>query len=168
MAKIIDTLHGFIDPFDLDVFSPLLTARLQRQVQRSSVLSCGSFCGIILLEYQCSQVMLGMLTSLRDTPSLLQRGPSGSTPTGSSQEKHIILPLAPVVPRIPLLPTSAPNPARLPSNSRAQVLYSDNSMHTEDRSVKFFEFFIAVQTKKVNCTQMTSGPMFDGLQYLYV
>lgn len=37
IEKVADSLEAFIDPFDLDVFTPHLNSNLNRLVQRTSV-----------------------------------------------------------------------------------------------------------------------------------
>lgn len=66
--KVADSLEAFIDPFDLDVFTPHLNSNLNRLVQRTSVL-------------------FGLVTGTEN-----QFTPRSST--FNSQEPHNILPLA--------------------------------------------------------------------------
>ena len=37
VQQVVDTLEGFVDPFDLDVFSPYVATNLNRQLQRCGV-----------------------------------------------------------------------------------------------------------------------------------
>uniref|UniRef100_A0A3Q2QGW3 Conserved oligomeric Golgi complex subunit 1 n=1 Tax=Fundulus heteroclitus TaxID=8078 RepID=A0A3Q2QGW3_FUNHE len=90
--KICDWLESFIDPFDLDVFTPPLNANLNRLSQRTSVL-------------------LGLVTG-----SEKQFAPRSST--GSSQEPYNILPLASSQIRFGLLPLSMSNARKSKSSSR--------------------------------------------------
>ncbi|MEQ2252813.1 hypothetical protein ILYODFUR_025709, partial [Ilyodon furcidens] len=90
--KICDWLESFIDPFDLDVFTPPLNANLNRLSQRTSVL-------------------LGLLTG-----SEKQFAPRSSTV--NSQEPYNILPLASSQIRFGLLPLSMSNTRKSKSSSR--------------------------------------------------
>uniref|UniRef100_A0A3B5LQ09 Conserved oligomeric Golgi complex subunit 1 n=1 Tax=Xiphophorus couchianus TaxID=32473 RepID=A0A3B5LQ09_9TELE len=90
--KICDWLESFIDPFDLDVFTPPLNANLNRLSQRTSVL-------------------LGLLTG-----SEKQFAPRSSTV--NSQEPYNILPLASSQIRFGLLPLSMSNARKPTSSSR--------------------------------------------------
>ncbi|KAK5618020.1 hypothetical protein CRENBAI_023353 [Crenichthys baileyi] len=90
--KICDWLESFIDPFDLDVFTPPLNANLNRLSQRTSVL-------------------LGLLTG-----SEKQFAPRSSTV--NSQEPYSILPLASSQIRFGLLPLSMSNTRKSKSSSR--------------------------------------------------
>ncbi|MEQ2213782.1 Golgi transport complex subunit 1, partial [Xenoophorus captivus] len=90
--KICDWLESFIDPFDLDVFTPPLNANLNRLSQRTSVL-------------------LGLLTG-----SEKQFAPRNSTV--NSQEPYNILPLASSQIRFGLLPLSMSNTRKSKSTSR--------------------------------------------------
>ncbi|XP_040046654.2 conserved oligomeric Golgi complex subunit 1 isoform X2 [Gasterosteus aculeatus] len=78
--EVCDWLEGYIDPFDLDVFTPPLNTNLNRLSQRTSVL-------------------LGLLTG-----SEKQFAPRSSS--GNSQEPYNILPLASSQTRFGLLPLS--------------------------------------------------------------
>uniref|UniRef100_A0A1A8DL17 Conserved oligomeric Golgi complex subunit 1 n=1 Tax=Nothobranchius kadleci TaxID=1051664 RepID=A0A1A8DL17_NOTKA len=89
--KVCDWLEGFIDPFDLDVFTPPLNANLSRLTQRTSVL-------------------LGLLTG-----SEKQFSPRSSV--ANSQEPYNILPLASSQIRFGLLPLSMSNSRRSKSSS---------------------------------------------------
>ncbi|XP_040918206.1 conserved oligomeric Golgi complex subunit 1 isoform X2 [Toxotes jaculatrix] len=88
-----DCLESFIDPFDLDVFTPLLNANLNRLSQRTSVL-------------------LGLLTG--SEKQFAAR--SGSV---NSQEPYNILPLANSQIRFGLLPLSMSNVRKSKSASRS-------------------------------------------------
>ncbi|XP_047214084.1 conserved oligomeric Golgi complex subunit 1-like isoform X2 [Girardinichthys multiradiatus] len=90
--KICDWLESFIDPFDLDVFTPPLNANLNRLSQRTSVL-------------------LGLLTG-----SEKQFAPRSSTV--NSQEPYNILPLASSQIRFGILPLSMSNTRKSKSSSR--------------------------------------------------
>ncbi|XP_038130522.1 conserved oligomeric Golgi complex subunit 1 isoform X2 [Cyprinodon tularosa] len=90
--QICDWLESFIDPFDLDVFTPPLNANLNRLSQRTSVL-------------------LGLLIG-----SEKQFAPRSA---GSSQEPSNILPLASSQIRFGLLPLSMSNARKSKSSSRA-------------------------------------------------
>ncbi|XP_054891119.1 conserved oligomeric Golgi complex subunit 1 isoform X2 [Poeciliopsis prolifica] len=90
--KICDWLESFIDPFDLDVFTPPLNANLNRLSQRTSVL-------------------LGLLTG-----SEKQFAPRSSAV--NSQEPYNILPLASSQIRFGLLPLSMSNARKPTSSSR--------------------------------------------------
>ncbi|KAM4717304.1 conserved oligomeric Golgi complex subunit 1 isoform 2-T2 [Anableps anableps] len=90
--KICDWLESFIDPFDLDVFTPPLNVNLNRLSQRTSVL-------------------LGLLTG-----SEKQFSPRSSTV--NSQEPYNILPLASSQIRFGLLPLSMSNARKPKSSSR--------------------------------------------------
>ena len=37
LKKLVESLQAFVDPFDLDVFLPYISANLDRQLTRSSV-----------------------------------------------------------------------------------------------------------------------------------
>ena len=69
-TELIDWLEGYVDPFDLDVFSPHLTRNIQRYVARTCV-------------------MLGMLSS----PEKLSAGATQKLVT-TSKDSHNVLPLA--------------------------------------------------------------------------
>ncbi|XP_041857088.1 conserved oligomeric Golgi complex subunit 1 isoform X2 [Melanotaenia boesemani] len=88
--NICDWLESFIDPFDLDVFTPLLHTNLSRLCQRTSVL-------------------LGLLTGS-------EKQFSSRNSTVSSQEPYNILPLASSQIRFGLLPLSMSN-ARKPKSA---------------------------------------------------
>ncbi|XP_070778584.1 conserved oligomeric Golgi complex subunit 1 isoform X2 [Enoplosus armatus] len=81
--EVCDWLEGYIDPFDLDVFTPLLNSNLNRLSQRTSVL-------------------LGLLTGSE------KQFPSRSSSV-NSQEAYNILPLASSQIRFGLLPLSMSN-----------------------------------------------------------
>ncbi|XP_014895523.1 conserved oligomeric Golgi complex subunit 1 isoform X1 [Poecilia latipinna] len=102
--KICDWLENFIDPFDLDVFTPPLNANLNRLSQRTSVL-------------------LGLLTG-----SEKQFAPRSSTV--NSQEPYNILPLASSQIRFGLLPLSMSNAHKPTSSSRG----SDKSQNLAPQS----------------------------------
>uniref|UniRef100_A0A096LSY7 Conserved oligomeric Golgi complex subunit 1 n=1 Tax=Poecilia formosa TaxID=48698 RepID=A0A096LSY7_POEFO len=102
--KICDWLESFIDPFDLDVFTPPLNANLNRLSQRTSVL-------------------LGLLTG-----SEKQFAPRSSTV--NSQEPYNILPLASSQIRFGLLPLSMSNAHKPTSSSRG----SDKSQNLAPQS----------------------------------
>ncbi|XP_041368193.1 conserved oligomeric Golgi complex subunit 1-like [Gigantopelta aegis] len=80
---VCEALDQFVDPFDLDVFSPYIQSNLLKQVQRNSVI-------------------FGVVASL-DKQALLLGG--RGVPTGH-QEQHNILPLTTCPNRFPLLPLS--------------------------------------------------------------
>ncbi|XP_059203898.1 conserved oligomeric Golgi complex subunit 1 isoform X2 [Centropristis striata] len=86
-----DWLEGFIDPFDLDVFTPPLNTNLSRLSQRSSVL-------------------LGLLTGS-------EKQFSSRSSSVNSQEPYNILPLASSHTRFGLLPLSMTNQRRAKSGS---------------------------------------------------
>ncbi|XP_075888501.1 conserved oligomeric Golgi complex subunit 1 isoform X3 [Nelusetta ayraudi] len=88
-----DWLEGFIDPFDLDVFTVPLNANLNRLSQRTSVL-------------------LGLLTGS-------EKQFSSRSNTVNSQEPYNILPLASSQIRFGLLPLSMSNVRKSKSASRA-------------------------------------------------
>lgn len=92
IQEICDWLESFIDPFDLDVFTPPLNANLNRLSQRTSVL-------------------LGLLTGSEKQFSL-------RSSTVNSQEPYNILPLASSHIRFGLLPLSASNPRKSKSSAR--------------------------------------------------
>ncbi|XP_029997370.1 conserved oligomeric Golgi complex subunit 1 isoform X3 [Sphaeramia orbicularis] len=92
IQEICDWLESFIDPFDLDVFTPPLNANLNRLSQRTSVL-------------------LGLLTGSEKQFSL-------RTSTVNSQEPYNILPLASSQIRFGLLPLSTSNPRKSKSSTR--------------------------------------------------
>ena len=68
-TELVDWLEGYVDPFDLDVFSPHLTRNIQRHIQRTSV-------------------MFGLLVG-QD-----RAGTSGALKFGVSKDSHNVLPLA--------------------------------------------------------------------------
>lgn len=68
-TELVDWLESFVDPFDLDVFSPHLTRNIQRHIQRTSV-------------------MLGILAA----PDRL--GASGPQKLGIVKDSHNVLPMA--------------------------------------------------------------------------
>ncbi|XP_060108300.1 conserved oligomeric Golgi complex subunit 1 isoform X2 [Heteronotia binoei] len=78
--KLIDFLESYIDPFDLDVFTPHLNSNLNRLVQRTSVL-------------------FGLLIGAENQYTSRSSGPA-------SQESHNTLPLASSQIRFGLLPLS--------------------------------------------------------------
>ncbi|XP_051242796.1 conserved oligomeric Golgi complex subunit 1 isoform X2 [Dicentrarchus labrax] len=90
---VCDWLESYIDPFDLDVFTPTLNSNLNRLSQRTSVL-------------------LGLLTG-----SEKQFSPRGSSV--NSQEPYNILPLASSQIRFGLLPLSMSNVRKSKSASRS-------------------------------------------------
>nr|XP_026692510.1 conserved oligomeric Golgi complex subunit 1-like [Ciona intestinalis] len=75
-TELVDWLEGYIDPFDLDVFSPHLTHNIQRYSARTSTL-------------------FGILVSSKVT---------SSQKLFSSKDSHNVLPLMPDCGRFPLLP----------------------------------------------------------------
>nr|XP_020463880.1 conserved oligomeric Golgi complex subunit 1 [Monopterus albus] len=89
---VCDWLEGFIDPFDLDVFTPLMNANLNRLSQRTSVL-------------------FGLLTGSEKL--FMSRSSSVN-----SQESYNILPLASSQIRFGLLPLSMSNSLKSKSASR--------------------------------------------------
>ncbi|KAL6103527.1 cog1 [Pungitius sinensis] len=91
--EVCDWLEGYIDPFDLDVFTPPLNTNLNRLSQRTSVL-------------------LGLLTG-----SEKQFAPRSSS--GTSQEPYNILPLASSQTRFGLLPLSMSNVRKSKSAPRS-------------------------------------------------
>uniref|UniRef100_A0A8B9G331 Conserved oligomeric Golgi complex subunit 1 n=1 Tax=Amazona collaria TaxID=241587 RepID=A0A8B9G331_9PSIT len=93
MEKVIDFLEGHIDPFDLDVFTPHFNSNLNRLVQRTSVL-------------------FGLLTGTENQYT-------SRSGTLSSQEQHIILPLASSQIRFGLLPLSMSSSRKTKSASRS-------------------------------------------------
>ncbi|KAK5913306.1 hypothetical protein CgunFtcFv8_007850 [Champsocephalus gunnari] len=90
---VCDWLEGYIDPFDLDVFTPPLNTNLNRMSQRTSVL-------------------LGLLTGSE------KQFPSRSSSV-NSQEPYNILPLASSQIRFGLLPLSMSNVRKPKSASRS-------------------------------------------------
>ncbi|KAG7504934.1 hypothetical protein JOB18_019809 [Solea senegalensis] len=101
--EVCDWLESFIDPFDLDVFTPLLNANLSRLSQRTSVL-------------------LGLLTA--SEKQFVSR--SSSSSSVNSQESYNILPLACSQIRFGLLPLSMSNDRKSKMSSRScdQLLFS--------------------------------------------
>ncbi|KAM8844584.1 conserved oligomeric Golgi complex subunit 1 isoform 2-T2 [Spinachia spinachia] len=91
--EVCDWLESYIDPFDLDVFTPPLNTNLNRLSQRTSVL-------------------LGLLTG-----SDKQFAPRSSS--GNSQEPYNILPLASSQTRFGLLPLSMSNVRKSKSAPRS-------------------------------------------------
>ncbi|XP_041673339.1 conserved oligomeric Golgi complex subunit 1 isoform X2 [Cheilinus undulatus] len=91
--KVCDWLESFIDPFDLDVFTPPLNSNLNRLSQRTSVL-------------------LGLLTGSEKQFSL-------RSSSANSQEPYNILPLASSHIRFGLLPLSMSNVRKSKSASRS-------------------------------------------------
>uniref|UniRef100_H3CJV1 Conserved oligomeric Golgi complex subunit 1 n=1 Tax=Tetraodon nigroviridis TaxID=99883 RepID=H3CJV1_TETNG len=92
--EVCERLESFIDPFDLDVFTPPLNANLNRLSQRTSVL-------------------LGLLTG-----SEKQFSSRSSSSGVNSQEPYNILPLASSQIRFGLLPLSMSNVRKPKSSSR--------------------------------------------------
>ncbi|XP_047428126.1 conserved oligomeric Golgi complex subunit 1 isoform X2 [Mugil cephalus] len=90
--EVCDWLESFIDPFDLDVFTPPLNANLNRLSQRTSVL-------------------LGLLTGS-------EKQFSTRSSSVNSQEPYNILPLASSQIRFGLLPLSMSNTRKSKSSSR--------------------------------------------------
>ena len=84
LKRILSLLLSSIDPFDYDVFSSHLNNLLERQLQRS-------------------MVMFGVLFSLKEQLGFSSHLRAGSTPSTSTNEKHIVIPLSTSFPRIPLL-----------------------------------------------------------------
>eukprot|EP00057_Strongylocentrotus_purpuratus_P034541 XP_795647.3 PREDICTED: conserved oligomeric Golgi complex subunit 1 [Strongylocentrotus purpuratus] len=82
LQRLVDILEGFIDPFDLDVFTPHMTSNLNRHVHRCSLL-------------------LGFLTS----PDRHMFSGHRSSSAGY-QEQHNVLPLTAKQVRFSLLPLS--------------------------------------------------------------
>nr|KAF6455439.1 component of oligomeric golgi complex 1 [Rousettus aegyptiacus] len=93
IEKVADSLEAFIDPFDLDVFTPHLNSNLNRLVQRTSVL-------------------FGLVTGTEN-----QFTPRSST--FNSQEPHNILPLASSQIRFGLLPLSMTSTRKAKSTGRS-------------------------------------------------
>ncbi|KAL8163494.1 UNVERIFIED_CONTAM: Golgi transport complex subunit 1 [Gekko kuhli] len=98
--KLTDFLESYIDPFDLDVFTPHLNSNLNRQVQRTSVL-------------------FGLLIGAENQYTSRSSGPT-------SQESHNTLPLASSQIRFGLLPLSMSSsrktkPALRSSEHKAQI-----------------------------------------------
>ncbi|KAL7377839.1 hypothetical protein ABVT39_005075 [Epinephelus coioides] len=91
--EVCDWLEGYIDPFDLDVFTPPLNANLNRLSQRTSVL-------------------LGLLTGSEKQFAL-------RSSSVNSQEPYNILPLASSQIRFGLLPLSMSNVRKSKSASRS-------------------------------------------------
>ncbi|CAJ1075356.1 conserved oligomeric Golgi complex subunit 1 isoform X1 [Xyrichtys novacula] len=91
--EVCDWLESFIDPFDLDVFTPHLNSNLNRLSQRTSVL-------------------LGLLTGSEKQFSL-------RSSNANSQEPYNILPLASSQIRFGLLPLSMSNVRKSKSTSRS-------------------------------------------------
>ncbi|XP_039254958.2 conserved oligomeric Golgi complex subunit 1-like [Styela clava] len=81
---LVDWLESYIDPFDLDVFSPHLIKNIQRSIQ-------------------CSSVMLGFI-SASDKSDTVQSSHSATKSGGNS---HNILPLTPDCGRFSYLPISS-------------------------------------------------------------
>ncbi|XP_041720061.2 conserved oligomeric Golgi complex subunit 1-like isoform X2 [Coregonus clupeaformis] len=92
VQKVCDSLESYIDPFDLDVFTPPLNSNLNRLSQRSSVL-------------------LGLLTGTEK--QFVSRGNSVG-----SQEPFNILPLANSQIRFGLLPLSMTNSRKTKSSTQ--------------------------------------------------
>ena len=69
-SELVDWLEGYVDPFDLDVFSPYITRNLQRYVSRTCV-------------------MFGMLCSPEKLSSSSQKF------AASTKDSHNVMPLAP-------------------------------------------------------------------------
>ncbi|XP_048583380.1 conserved oligomeric Golgi complex subunit 1 isoform X2 [Nematostella vectensis] len=86
LQTVVDTLEGFVDPFDLDVFSPHITRNLTRQLQR-----CGVLFGILVTLDKHTNHSFGVT----------------SRSTSGSQDQHNIMPLAPNPPRFSLLPLTS-------------------------------------------------------------
>ncbi|XP_068580891.1 conserved oligomeric Golgi complex subunit 1 isoform X2 [Cebidichthys violaceus] len=86
--QVCDWLEGYIDPFDLDVFTPPLNTNLNRLSQRTS--------RVIAV----SQVLLGLLTgsekqfALRSSSSVNSQEPFNILPLASSQIRFGLLPLS--------------------------------------------------------------------------
>ncbi|XP_028268367.1 conserved oligomeric Golgi complex subunit 1 isoform X2 [Parambassis ranga] len=91
--EVSDWLESFIDPFDLDVFTPLLNANLNRMSQRTSVL-------------------LGLLTGS-------EKQFTARSSSVNSQEPYNILPLASSQIRFGLLPLSMSNVRKSKAPSRS-------------------------------------------------
>ncbi|KAM9745895.1 conserved oligomeric Golgi complex subunit 1 isoform 2-T2 [Menidia menidia] len=110
--KICDWLEGFIDPFDLDVFTPPLNTNLNRLSQRTSVL-------------------FGLLTGS-------EKQFTARNSTVSSQEPNNILPLSSSQTRFGLLPISMSNTRKYKSASRGpealQKLGPQSSSTVNDES----------------------------------
>ncbi|XP_019906333.3 conserved oligomeric Golgi complex subunit 1 isoform X1 [Esox lucius] len=92
VQEVCDLLESYIDPFDLDVFTPPLNSNLNRLSQRTSVL-------------------LGLLTGTEK--QFVSRSPSVT-----SQEPYNILPLASSQIRFGLLPLSMTNSRKNKSSTR--------------------------------------------------
>ncbi|XP_057303058.1 conserved oligomeric Golgi complex subunit 1-like [Hydractinia symbiolongicarpus] len=84
--KLIDELENFVDPFDLDVFTPHINTFVQRQLQRTSLI----FGSISSLNKHSLQVSTTRISSL-------------------SQEEHSVVQLVSNPPRFMLLPMSGYN-----------------------------------------------------------
>lgn len=95
---LAEQLQAFVDPFDLDVFLPHILSNLERQLQRSAVL-------------------LGLLLALRGP---VQLG-THRAPSGSAQEKHVVIPLVPSMARLHTLPISSPLPQPLTKHAQITV-----------------------------------------------
>ncbi|KAM8824978.1 conserved oligomeric Golgi complex subunit 1 [Synchiropus picturatus] len=121
IQEVCDWLEGFIDPFDLDVFTPPLNANLSRLSQRTSVL-------------------LGLLSG--SEKHFLARSSSVS-----SQEPYNILPLASSQIRFGLLPLSMSNvrKSKSPASTSSTLMASDRaptvSTSTSDDQVRPGSFF---------------------------
>uniref|UniRef100_A0A7N8XGJ9 Conserved oligomeric Golgi complex subunit 1 n=1 Tax=Mastacembelus armatus TaxID=205130 RepID=A0A7N8XGJ9_9TELE len=105
--KVCDWLESFIDPFDLDVFTPLLNANLNRLSQRTSML-------------------LGLLTGS-------EKQFASRSSSVNSQEPYNILPLASNQIRFGLLPLSMSNMRKSKSASRSSDAPSSTAVEREDR-----------------------------------
>ncbi|XP_062874853.1 conserved oligomeric Golgi complex subunit 1 isoform X2 [Trichomycterus rosablanca] len=91
IQRICDDLESYVDPFDLDVFTPHLNANLNRLTQRTSVL-------------------LGLLTGV-------EKNFSSRSSSVSSQEPYNILPLSSSQIRFGLLPLSMTSSRKTKSSS---------------------------------------------------
>jgi len=96
--ELIDKIRAAIDPFDLDVFTPLLQSSRTKAYHRSAVL-------------------MGFFASLNPAHQ-------GARPMLSSSETHNTVALADVVPRFPLLPLGS---ATLRTNSNAAYRANEQS-----------------------------------------
>lgn len=116
LKAICDQLQSFVDPFDLDVFTPHMAANLERHRQRSLVL-------------------LGLLMVVKSPQATIFHQPLTSR---GAQEKSNIIPVGPPAPRILSLPISSTQSlAQQPS----QKHQGEANIETEQSLTGTFAFF---------------------------
>lgn len=107
---LVGKLESFVDPFDLDVFTPHMTNFIHRQIQRSWLL-------------------LGTISNIEkhSLPHTVNR------PSTVSQEQHNVVPLAPNPVRFMLLPISTQQEKASPSRIEEMGFEERNNTNEKDK-----------------------------------